>query len=485
MLTVKTKNKLKKCNGKIMENPKNQRTTLVVDTNYMLISRAFVVRDKIHKDQNIETKLSGINEMFSMILTQVSGFVEKNYPLINEIALVCDQGSWRKKLAIPKSLEQQNITYKGHRTKVHKASGFEPDWELVWAEYKKFIDTLKNEFKLCVFSQWDIEGDDWARYLVEFTENCNKKNYNNQENGSFTTNNIILWTTDCDWKQLLRFSLYGTKVVWYNGKMISVNKEVEYTENIPTTGNNIPNLPNFGGGTQLSIFDSYKPYNTTNFNTNPTNPYGTANGGSIKTLEQFINNFRLNGAYEEIEPEDIITEKILLGDSSDNIYPIWNEINGSTGKKVNLTQKMLWDAGISNLDFVYDVVDYENSKNQLTMDFGTCSGDPIKHKLFPKFVHPKSPIYTKFKKSINLGLLTEDSLRERYEYNRTLVFLDKSVMGVPLRKSMHEYAKNILNTNGGSLSSDYKNKFYPAVLEYTGRLRKGIKNPEDEYHLPF
>lgn len=461
------------------------KTTLVIDTNYMLISRAFIVRDKIHKDQNIETKLSGINEMFSMILTQVSGFVEKNYPLITDVALVCDQGSWRKKLPIPDSLVQQNITYKGHRTKVHKASGFEPDWELVWSEYKKFVDTLKNEFKLCIFSHWDIEGDDWARYLVEYTENYNKK-LKELDNGTpITPHNIILWTTDCDWKQLLRFSLYGTKVVWYNGKMVSVNKEVDYTnKKNPTSGgsSNSINLP-FYGGTQLSIFDSYKPYTGSSTN-NSYNP-GTGNFGSIKTLEQFINNFRLNGAYEEIYPEDIITEKILLGDSSDNIYPIWNEINPETGKKSNLTQKLLDDSGIHNLDFIYDVVDYENSKNQLTIDFGTCSGDPIKHKLFPKFVHPKSPIYTKFKKSINLGLLTEDSLRERYEYNRTLVFLDKAVMSTELRKSMHEYAKNILNSNNVSLSSDYKNTFYPAMLEYTGRLKKDIKNQEEEDDLPF
>lgn len=456
------------------------KTTLVIDTNYMLISRAFIVRDKIHKDQNIETKLSGINEMFSMILTQVSGFVEKNYPLITDIAFVCDQGSWRKKLPIPDSLVQQNITYKGHRTKTHKASGFEPDWELVWSEYKKFVDTLKNEFKLCIFSHWDIEGDDWARYLVEFTENTNRKLKEIGEGTGYTPepHNIILWTTDCDWKQLLRFSLYGTKVVWYNGKMVSVNKEVNYSDKPTNNSSNSSNLPSYSGNSiQLSIFDSYKPYNPVNGNFGST--------GSIKTLEQFINNFRLNGAYEEIEPEDIIMEKILLGDSSDNIYPIWNEINPDTGKKSNLTQKLLNDSGIHNLDFIYDVVDYENSKNQLTIDFGTCSGDPIKHKLFPKFVHPKSPIHAKFKKSIHLDLLTEDSLRQRYEYNRTLVFLDKAVMSTELRKSMHEYAKNILNSNNGSLSSDYKTQYYPAMLEYTGRLKKGIKDQEEDDDLPF
>ena len=460
-----------------MEKLKKPKTTLVVDTNYMLISRAFIVRDKIHKDQNIETKLSGINEIFSMILTQVSGFVDKNYPLITDIAFVCDQGSWRKKLPIPQTLVDQHITYKGHRTKTHKASGFEPDWELIWSEYKKFIDTLKQEFKLCIFSEWDIEGDDWARYLVEFTENHNKKL---KELGISDSelHNIILWTTDCDWKQLLRFSLYGTKVVWYNGKMVSTNKYVDYKGDNGNKPSNLPKTNNI----QLSIFDSYKPYTGSSTN----NFYNPGTTSSIKTLEQFINNFRLNGFYEEIDPEDIIKEKILLGDSSDNIYPIWNEINPTTGKKVNLTQKMLNDSGIHSLDFVYDVVDYNNSKNQLVMDFGTCSGDPIKHKLLPKFLSKGTPLYTKFKNSITSGLLNEDTLRERYEYNRTLVFLDKDVMSTDLRKSMHEYAKQILNNNNGSLSSDYKSLYYPAMLEYTGRLKKGIKNQEvDDYDLPF
>ena len=406
----------------------NPRTTLIIDTNYFLISRAFIVKDLIHTDQPESIKIQGCNELFSMILSQIGGFIEKNSPLITDVALVCDRGSWRKKLEIPESLKQQEITYKGHRKKQHLGSGFNPDWDIVWSEYDKFIKKLKEDHRLSIFYEWFVEGDDWARFLVEYNSNINSKLSENGENSK--NNNIILWTTDNDWKQLLRFE----NTFWYNGKVLCINKNFKFN-NIQKINNPV-NILN--QGTQLNIFGNFDISYLKNNNNSGNN--------KIDNIEKFIDIFDKQNKLEYINPEDIITEKILLGDTSDNIFPIWNSINPQTGKRVNLTNKILEDFGIS-LDFNKHIlpVNDENKENE-------------KENNIIEILFKKIKLISKFNKDSNLTPL---ELKNRFEYNKTLVFLDKSVIPMDIRTKMNEYAKAILSQN---------KKYYP-------RINSNITNP--------
>ena len=390
------------------------RTTLIIDTNYFLISRAFIVKDLIHIDQPEETKIRGCNELFSMILSQIGGFIEKNNPLITDISLVCDRGSWRKQLEIPKSLKQQEVTYKGQRKKKHLGSGFNPDWDLVWSEYDKFIKKLKEEYKLSIFYDWFVEGDDWARFLVEYNSNINFKYPENK-------NNIILWTTDNDWKQLLRFG----NTFWYNGKTLCIPHN--FNKNTKS------NINEFNKNTQLNIFGNLDIFN------NSTN---SSNIQKIDTIEKFIDIFDKQNKLEYIQAENIIIEKILLGDISDNIFPLWNSINKDTGKRINLTNKLLDDFDIK-LDFKNHIDTSEEKNNNLD----------ITETLFKKI-----KLISKFNKDTNL---THPELKSRFEYNKSLVFLDKSVIPTEIRTRMNEYAKSILFSN---------KKYYP-------RINSNIENP--------
>lgn len=410
----------------------NPRTTLIIDTNYFLISRAFIVKDLIHTDQPEPIKIQGCNELFSMILSQIGGFIEKNSPLITDVALVCDRGSWRKKLEIPESLKKQDITYKGHRKKQHLGSGFNPDWDFVWLEYDKFIKKLKEDHRLSIFYEWFVEGDDWARFLVEYNSNINSKLSENGENSK--NNNIILWTTDNDWKQLLRFG----NTFWYNGKVLCINHNFKYN-NIQKNTNPVTIL---NQGTQLNIFGNF---DISYLNKNSGNSNYSQNN-KIDTIEKFIDIFDKQNKLEYINPEDIIIEKILLGDTSDNIFPIWNSINPQTGKRVNLTNKILEDFGIS-LDFNKHIlpVNDENKENE-------------KENNIIEVIFKKIKLISKFNKDSNLTPL---ELKNRFEYNKTLVFLDKSVIPMDIRTKMNEYAKAILSQN---------KKYYP-------RINSNITNP--------
>lgn len=401
------------------------RTTLIIDTNYFLISRAFIVKELIHIDQPEETKIQGCNELFSMILSQVGGFIEKNKPLITDISLVCDRGSWRKQLEIPESLKQQEVTYKGQRKKKHLGTGFNPDWDLVWSEYDKFIKKLKDEYKLSIFYDWFIEGDDWARYLVEYNTNLNLKKNNEKEN-----NYVILWTTDNDWKQLLRFG----NTFWYNGKTLCI------PHNFKLSNNSNKNINGFNKNNQLNIFGNF---DISYLNNNSGNSNFSQNN-KIDNIEKFIEVFDKQNKLEYIQAEDIIIEKILLGDTSDNIFPVWNSISKDTGKRINLTNKLLEDFNIKlNFKNHIDIVDNdEEDKNE-----------KITETLFKKI-----KLISKFNKDSNL---THPELKSRFEYNKSLVFLDKSVMPTEIRTRMNEYAKSILFSN---------KKYYP-------RINSNIENP--------
>ena len=407
----------------------NPRTTLIIDTNYFLISRAFIVKDLIHIDQPEPIKIQGCNELFSMILSQIGGFIEKNSPLITDVALVCDRGSWRKKLEIPESLKQQEITYKGHRKKQHLGSGFNPDWDLVWSEYDKFIKKLKEEHRLSIFYEWFVEGDDWARFLVEYNSNINSKLIDSKNN------NIILWTTDNDWKQLLRFE----NTFWYNGKVLCVNQNFKFN-NIQKNNNPVNNL---NQGTQLNIFGNFDISYLKNNNNSGNN--------KIDNIEKFIDIFDKQNKLEYINPEDIITEKILLGDTSDNIFPIWNSINPQTGKRVNLTNKILEDFGMS-LNFNKHILPV----NEVMV--GNHNEENEKENNIIEILFKKIKLISKFNKDSNLTPL---ELKNRFEYNKTLVFLDKSVIPMDIRTKMNEYAKAILSQN---------KKYYP-------RINSNITNP--------
>lgn len=151
--------------------------TLIVDGNWLLMSRLSILRMRIKEEEKLlkELKIMMIKSMNVMM---------RNFPQIDNIIFVADGGSWRNTLEIPSFLKKDHITYKGNREKDK-----EIDWDKVFATYEEFVETLK-ECGICVSKEKGVEGDDWCAY---WSKNLNAKN-----------TNVIIWSADRDLTQLVK-----------------------------------------------------------------------------------------------------------------------------------------------------------------------------------------------------------------------------------------------------------------------------------------
>ena len=168
--------------------------TLIVDGNWFLMSRMFVMADKFAKNMPKHAQEASTAELHDMLARSISIMLNK-HQVIDNIVVVSDGGSWRKELPIPKQLE--GITYKGSRTQE-----VELDWDLIWNSFNSFLNYLQ-EIGITVSKGYGIEGDDWAWY---WTRRLNENDIN-----------TLIWTSDCDLKQLVQIK--GTSfTAWYNDK---------------------------------------------------------------------------------------------------------------------------------------------------------------------------------------------------------------------------------------------------------------------------
>ena len=127
-----------------MEN--KSKLTLIVDGNWLLMSRWAVMNGKFQED----------NEMCREIqLTMVKSInvVLRTFPSIDNIIFVSDRGSWRNDLEIPSFMIEE---YKGNRE-------LDPsvNWKAIFESYEEFINLLAEQ-GITTCQVHGIEGDDWC-----------------------------------------------------------------------------------------------------------------------------------------------------------------------------------------------------------------------------------------------------------------------------------------------------------------------------------
>lgn len=258
---------------------KKNNLTLIVDGNWLLMSRFYVMTEYFKIDNDDETKELGTEKLASLLAQSISVTLRKFNNIIDNIILVSDIKTWRKELTKPSSFKA--VDYKGNRSQDAKL-----DMKYVF----KSIDILFDRFTELGITASRVsgaEGDDWCWY---WSKNLTDKGIN-----------TILWTTDEDIKQLVDLHpVNGSFTAWYNDKSgIVFNKSIEHDYN-----NDID-------------FFLVQEFNNYTYN-------------NIKKLPNIKINY--------IEPHDIIVKKILLGDAGDNIMPIFNIIKPS-GKIFKATEK--------------------------------------------------------------------------------------------------------------------------------------------------
>lgn len=268
--------------------------TLLVDANWLLISRASVLIKSFQSDLPMESKIQAQQELEDLLAKSICVILNK-LPVIDNVIIVADGGSWRKQLPVPGCIE--GTTYKGNRTKTE-----ETDWDYIYKSLNNVLHKAKDE-GVTVSQYNNIEGDDWVWYW--------SRRLNNEGT------NCIIWSSDNDLKQLIQVDeKTNTFTAWYNDK----------------NGLWLPSLINDCDFDGIDFF------------MNPTYYSPVLEG-----LKSRI------GKSNYINPDDIVMSKIICGDAGDNILPIMRYCKNN--RIYRITEKD-WDSIKGELAQINNINDF-------------------------------------------------------------------------------------------------------------------------------
>ena len=245
------------------------KCTLLIDFNWLTISRFSVMMDKFEKS-NPDPVIQAAKDELKETMARSINIILNRFPCIDNVVIAADGGSWRKSLPIPETLH--NITYKGHREQK-----VEYDWEAVFAASNELFKNCKNLGLTCTQFN-NIEGDDWIWY---WSRRLNADGVH-----------CIIWSIDNDLKQLVQRDVNtGAFTVWYNDK-----NGLWIDENLKEP--------------DLSDIDFFM---------HPT--YSSPILETLKLKSKYSVNY--------VKPDEIILSKVICGDSGDNIKSVFRyEKNG-------------------------------------------------------------------------------------------------------------------------------------------------------------
>jgi len=275
-----------------MGNKKLGKHTLIIDGNYFIHSRLFVLPRK--KGVQLLGDDEGKSQFMRKLCIDFASETRKMSPFVDQIVLAIDSKSWRKDL-FPEA------QYKGTRTQKSDVN-----WDSVFYVYKEFQDVLAKQ-GVIINRVNGAEADDilfgWSTQL------------------NTTGKNTIVWTGDRDLIQLVDYNNANESYsLWYYNtkrKLIAFEGFGDVINARKTDKMSSDDLL-FNMGGSDAMHDDAK-----------------------EKLQAWI---KSNGVdIEEINCDDFIFLKILQGDKSDNIKSVvtW-EKESSTGKirTFSITEKV-------------------------------------------------------------------------------------------------------------------------------------------------
>lgn len=340
------------------------KCTLLIDGNWLMQSRFHVLSKKFKKDNPEHIKEAGTDELVDLMARSINLIINR-FPVIDNMILVSDGGSWRKQISIPQQLKDQ--TYKGNR---HLTNDF--DWSYIYKSLDILIDIF-NKNNITTSRHLNLEGDDWIWY---WSQKLNREGVN-----------VMIWSIDNDLKQLVNIDkTNGSITAWYNND------------------------------TGLFL------HNDLNINIDP--------------IDFFMQPEIFNPTLEELKkrsqsttyilPDNIITSKIICGDSGDNIKPVFSFLKGS--RRYKITEK---DWGkISNKLNISSINDLMEKKQDISKYISTYS----------KYIHTDS-------NEVEL-------INEMIDYNIKLVWLHESIIPKQSIDYMEQVNYNICDM--GYLRKNFK-----------------------------
>lgn len=340
-------------------------TTLIIDGNWLLMSRLFACKEYFNVQNDEEERRKGTAELEDLLCKSINLVINRFENIVDNFIIVGDGGSWRKDVKKPDGFE---TVYKANRTK-----DAELDWKAVYQSLDDIFERAQ-ENGITVSKAPGIEGDDWifhwSRYLNNHGTNC------------------IIWSSDCDLKQLVQVK-NGTFTAWLNESQKGGLPGLVLHKDLNDTFSD-----------DIDMFMQLD-------NSNPL----------LDHLRAMV------AAVTYINPEDIVTQKVVCGDKGDNIKSLITVKNGSRSSRITEAK---WEAIRGNLEITS--VNGLLSKRDIVCN--ECE------KLFPK---------VRIDHKHTLDML---------EYNTILVYLNESTIPREIQEKMNsvEYKKADLSY----IKSNYK-----------------------------
>lgn len=278
------------------------KCTLLIDGNWLLISRFSVMLD-LFNASNSKTELDSAKEKLKDMMARSINIALNRLPMVDNIIFVADGGSWRKKLPIPKQLD--DITYKGNR---EKDKTVDISWNHVFDALNEFVNNL-SDLGITTCRQLNIEGDDWVWYW--------SRKLNDQGT------NCIIWSADHDLMQLVQNKGEVFTAWMYDRKG---KTEIVFHKNLE--------LHN-PGPDELDFFMQPMVYRP----------------NLVEELE------KKSTTSTYIDPNTIINNKIICGDVGDNIKSV---VRVQKNNRTYGVGQKDWAKIASKLDIVsiYDLIDH-------------------------------------------------------------------------------------------------------------------------------
>ena len=231
------------------------RTTLIIDGNWLLMSRLGMMMGDFAKTLPPEYLEKAKNEMIDFVAQSINKIINYWGPRIDNIMMVQDGGSWRKTLPKPSLVTEE---YKGNRVADEDIA-----WNYIWDALKTLCQNFTTNHITCV-TEKNIEGDDWCWYWSKYLNRVGI--------------NTIIWTSDADLKQLVqKDAITNAWTVWFNDR----------------AGLVLPESMQHSDMDVLLNFDAVDPW-----------------------IDEVCKRV---GTSQYINPDDIVMTKVICGDQGDNI----------------------------------------------------------------------------------------------------------------------------------------------------------------------
>jgi len=324
------------------------------------------------KNVFILKKLRALSDL-EMLLNRDLENTSKLFPYDNVYFVSDSRGmNWRK---------QEYKDYKANRKKDNDI-----DWDFVYKTYENFKDSLKNRKRIKLLEYHGLEGDDFIAHIIE---NSNKKGFSN-----------ILVASDGDLQQLLKMDL--------NNNFINIQWNYRFSDE------------------RLYLPENYQLFLDQLNKTENNNLFELGNESEFANLiESLIRKTKI----KTIIPEQIIFEKIVSGDNSDNIKSIIR----IKDKKYDENGRGIGSVGATSVYKLYKEIYPE----KINFDSNTFVNNLIDLVLYYKKMKKNDPILI-------------EKLRENIFFNRKLVTLDTNYMP----RNVFENMKNHFDLINNKINED-------------------------------